>query len=40
VKVNPLQFGIVTTVSTSSSGVQINVTGLGGLSLSDIRQIL
>ncbi|WP_076591614.1 flagellar hook assembly protein FlgD [Herminiimonas arsenitoxidans] len=40
VKVNPLQFGIVTTVSTSSTGVQINVPGLGALNLSDIRQIL
>ncbi|WP_175626669.1 MULTISPECIES: flagellar hook assembly protein FlgD [Oxalobacteraceae] len=37
---NPLQFGIVTTVSTSASGIQINVPGLGGLTLADIRQIL
>ncbi len=40
VTANPLQFGIVTTVSTSSSGIQINVPGLGGLTLADIRQIL
>lgn len=37
---NPLQFGIVTTVSTSASGIQINVPGMGGLTLADIRQIL
>jgi flagellar basal-body rod modification protein FlgD len=40
VKANPLQFGIVTTVSTSASGIQINVPGMGGLTLADIRQIL
>ncbi|CAL62049.1 Basal-body rod modification protein FlgD [Herminiimonas arsenicoxydans] len=40
VSANALQFGIVTTVSTSPGGVQINVPGLGALNLADIRQIL
>jgi flagellar basal-body rod modification protein FlgD len=37
---NPLQFGVVTTVSTGSDGVKINVPGLGAVSFTDIRQIL
>lgn len=40
VTADALQFGIVTTVSTSANGVQINVPGLGALNLTDIRQIL
>lgn len=37
---NPLQFGVVTTVSTGSDGVKINVPGLGAVGFTDIRQIL
>ncbi len=37
---NPLQFGVVTTVSTGSDGVKINVPGLGAVNFTDIRQIL
>lgn len=37
---NPLQFGVVTTVSTGSDGVNINVPGLGAVKFTDIRQIL
>lgn len=37
---NPLQFGVVTTVSTGSDGVKINVPGLGAIGFTDIRQIL
>ena len=35
-----LSFGMVTSVSTSSSGLKLNTPGLGALNLSDVRQIL
>ncbi|GGC03804.1 basal-body rod modification protein FlgD [Oxalicibacterium flavum] len=35
-----LQFGIVTSVTTGSSGTKVNVPGLGAVDVSDIRQIL
>jgi flagellar basal-body rod modification protein FlgD len=37
---NPLAFGQVTSVSTNSKGVSLNVPGVGAVSLTDIRQIL
>lgn len=40
VKATALQFGVVTTVSSSANGVVLNVPGLGGLTLADIRQVL
>ncbi|MNK04466.1 Basal-body rod modification protein FlgD [compost metagenome] len=40
VKATALQFGVVTTVSSSANGVLLNVPGLGGLTLADIRQVL
>lgn len=40
VTTTPLQFGIVTSVTTNSSGATVNVPGLGSVALSDIRQVL
>lgn len=40
VKATALQFGVVTTVSSSPNGIVLNVPGLGGLTLADIRQVL
>ncbi len=40
VTATPLQFGIVTSVTTGSSGTKVNVPGLGAVDVSDIRQIL
>lgn len=40
VATTPLQFGIVTTVTASSTGAKVNVPGMGAVDLSAIRQIL
>lgn len=40
VDVTELQFGLVATVTTSSTGSKINVPGLGPINFADIRQIL
>jgi len=40
VAATPLQFGIVTSVTTGSTGTKVNVPGIGAVDVSDIRQIL
>lgn len=37
---NPLAFGVVSSVSTSSQGVKLNVPGLGALGMDEVREIL
>ena len=40
VATTPLQFGIVTAVTTNSDGAKLSIPGLGSLSTSSIRQVL
>lgn len=40
VETTPLQFGMVTSVTTGTQGVTLNVPGLGEIKFTDVRQIL
>ncbi|GGI16316.1 MAG: flagellar hook assembly protein FlgD [Oxalicibacterium faecigallinarum] len=40
VATTPLQFGVVTAVTTNSDGAKVSVPGLGALDVSKIRQVL
>ena len=40
VATTPLQFGVVTAVTTNSDGAKVSVPGLGSLNVSNIRQVL